>query len=651
MGVAVAADNTAAGVAITASGAAPTRANAEQRAGVVVVADNTATAQANTAAILAAIGQLGNRMGEQEQRFEQQFDELGNRIGEQGQRFVGLLAEQERRLDNRSDVALHAEQLQTQEQRQAALEEKVCVLQLSHDSKQTNMQTQLNEQKSKLQGFQEWMEERQQQVEKEPLREAHAVEEMRLKFKELQERVLAVELSRANDAAAAKQEKQRKQSEKQFEREKLKDNDPVQEERGPENEQGARPPLSQLEMTRIMMQQQSILMEQLAPRATMEQLAPRATQLAREDVRQKASNNSKTGDEQQAPLQPMRLEPSEQTNSRKTGDEQQAPLQQMRLEPSEQTVWCEREQLRQGQAQPKQVDYAHVATRAPVRYGQILEQEITQCCILQAQIQSLSEHLIQCSTYEKLTWVSLQVPIMQKQLTVRLGEMHTHYHVSGIYYSIPDALKMQHVSVKLSDSWRKLMELIAEQQENGSHKQKQEEQRVRYEEQRIQSEEMDRKWQERVLYAQHLCIDRKRAWIERQRSHEALDGQDVRKWEHSKINKLEMQLEVMVANLGRRHDCLLCPECVCCASRVGISDSGGHAICHQSFEDRHRAYFATTKRLVRSRDKGKFKFAGLSFEEPYSPFSDDVTNESFKEPYSPSSDDAANDASSDEGSA
>jgi len=240
---------------------------------------------------------------------------------------------------------------------------------------------------------------------------------------------------------------------------------------------------------------------------------------------------------------------------------------------------------------------------------------------------------------------------MQKQLTVRLGEMHTHYHVSGIYYSIPDALKMQHVSVKLSDSWRKLMELIAEQQENGSHKQKQEEQRVRYEKQRIQSEEMDRKWQERVLYAQHLCIDRKRAWIERQRSHEALDGQDVRKWEHSKIDKLEMQLEVMVANLGRRHDCLSCPECVCCASRVGISYSRGYAICHQSFEDRHRAYFATTKRLVRSRDKGKFKFAGLFFEEPYSPSSDDVTNESFKEPYSPSSDDAANDASSDEGSA
>jgi len=100
------------------------------------------------------------------------------------------------------------------------------------------------------------------------------------------------------------------------------------------------------------------------------------------------------GDEQQAPLQPMRLEPSEQTNSRKTGDEQQAPLQQMRLEPSEQTVWCEREQLRQGQAQPKQVDYAHVATRAPVRYGQILEQEITQCRILQAQIKLLTEQLI-----------------------------------------------------------------------------------------------------------------------------------------------------------------------------------------------------------------------------------------------------------------
>jgi len=50
------------------------------------------------------------------------------------------------------------------------------------------------------------------------VREAQAVEEMRLQFKELQERVLAVELSRTNVAAAAKQKEQHRQSEKVFER-------------------------------------------------------------------------------------------------------------------------------------------------------------------------------------------------------------------------------------------------------------------------------------------------------------------------------------------------------------------------------------------------------------------------------------------------
>jgi len=77
-----------------ASGAAPTRANAEQHVGVAVAADNAAAAQANmaailetvtqsaaaqeatTAAILAAIGQLGNRMGEKEQRLSSSLSSL-----------------------------------------------------------------------------------------------------------------------------------------------------------------------------------------------------------------------------------------------------------------------------------------------------------------------------------------------------------------------------------------------------------------------------------------------------------------------------------------------------------------------------------------------------------------------------------------------
>ena len=44
---------------------------------------------------------------------------------------------------------------------------------------------------------------------------------------------------------------------------------------------------------------------------------------------------------------------------------------------------------------------------------------------------------------------------------VRLGEMHAHYYVSSMHYSILDAGKTQHVAVESSESWRKLKELIA----------------------------------------------------------------------------------------------------------------------------------------------------------------------------------------------
>ena len=59
------------------------------------------------------------------------------------------------------------------------------------------------------------------------------------------------------ELGSVRQDQQHRQIEKVFEQEKLKDNDPEQEERRPENKQGARPPPSQLEMTRFMMEQQA----------------------------------------------------------------------------------------------------------------------------------------------------------------------------------------------------------------------------------------------------------------------------------------------------------------------------------------------------------------------------------------------------------
>jgi len=64
-------------------------------------------------------------------------------------------------------VVQHTKQLQRQDPKQAELKEKVRGLKLSQVSTQTNLQTQLNEQESKLQGWQEQMEERQQQAENE----------------------------------------------------------------------------------------------------------------------------------------------------------------------------------------------------------------------------------------------------------------------------------------------------------------------------------------------------------------------------------------------------------------------------------------------------------------------------------------------------
>jgi len=70
--------------------------------------------------------------------------------------------------------------------------------------------------------------------------------------------------------------------------------------------------------------------------------------------------------------------------------------------------------------------------------------EIKQCHILQVRIQALAEEFIQCNTYELLTLLQdTHVPIMQRQLTVRLGEMHAHYYISSMHYSwaIHDARK------------------------------------------------------------------------------------------------------------------------------------------------------------------------------------------------------------------
>lgn len=93
----------------------------------------------------------------------------------------------------------------------------------------------------------------------------------------------------------------------------------------------------------------------------------------------------------------------------------------------------------------------------------ILEREIKQCHSLQARIQTLSEDSIQCNTCKLLTLLQdTHIPIMQRHLTVHLGEMHADNYVSSMHYydSIHDAEKTQHVAVELNKSWRNI-ELIA----------------------------------------------------------------------------------------------------------------------------------------------------------------------------------------------